>query len=183
MGTELTRAVVLLRGVNVGGNNRVPMADLRKLLVGLGYVDVVTLLNSGNAVFSAPPELVDAAEDDVEGALLTGLGVSCPVVVRTGEQLVAATAADPLGAVATDPGRHLVGFLGAEPSPAVLAWVAGLDVHPDQIRLVGRHAYLWLPGGVSAGPLSKLAWDRKLGVTVTTRNINTVAKLIELCGH
>jgi uncharacterized protein (DUF1697 family) len=180
MPPDLTSAVALLRGVNVGGNKRVPMADLRRLLAGLGYADVVTLLNSGNAAFRATPTALATGEADVEAALEAELGVSCSVVVRTGAELVAALAADPLAEVATDSSRHLVGFLSAEPEQAFEDWLAALDLAPDQIRLIGRHVYLWVPAGVTNGPLSKLGWERRLGVTVTSRNVNTVAKLIEL---
>lgn len=183
MPTPPIRAVALLRGVNVGGNKRVPMPELRRLLEGLGYTRVVTLLNSGNAVFTAEPAALATAEDDVEAAIATELAVACSVVVRTGAELLDAVHADPLGQVAVDPARHLVGFLSAEPAPGVADWLASLDLEPDQIRLVGRHVYLWTPAGVSNGPLSKLAWERRLGVTVTSRNVNTVAKLIELASN
>lgn len=175
-----TRAVALLRGVNVGGNKRVPMADLRRVLTRLGYGDVSTLLNSGNAAFTAPLSALVTAPEDIEAALVAEIGVQCPVVVRTGIELVAALAADPLTELATDPARHLVGFLSAEPSPAALEAVAALDVAPDVIAVVGRHVYLWLPAGVSGGLLSKSPWERRLGVTVTSRNVNTIAKLVEL---
>ena len=180
MAVRTVRAVALLRGVNVGGNKRVPMPELRRVLEGLGYRQVVTLLNSGNAVFTAEAAALGAAEDDVSAAIAAELGVACAVVVRTAAELVAALAADPLADIAVDPARHLVGFLAAEPEPAVAGWLASLDVEPDRIRLVGRHVYLWMPAGISKGPLSTLPWERRLGVTVTSRNVNTVAKLIEL---
>ncbi len=180
MATELTRAVALLRGVNVGPNNRVAMAELRRVLAGLGYADVVTVRNSGNAVFAAAPAALEAASADIEDALLDELGVACSVIVRTASELVEALAADPLGAVANDPSRHLVGFLAAEPEPAAAHWLAALEVAPDEIRLVGRHVYLWVPTGVTNGPLSRLGWERALGVAVTSRNVSTVARLVEL---
>jgi uncharacterized protein (DUF1697 family) len=180
MAPRSVRAVALLRGVNVGGNKRVPMADLRRVLAGLGYSDVTTLLNSGNAAFTAPSAALSTAPDDIEAALVAEIGVQCPVVVRTGAELVAALAADPLTELATDPARHLVGFLSAQPTAAALAAVAALEVAPDVIEVIGRHVYLWLPAGVSGGLLSKSPWERRLGVTVTSRNVSTIAKLVEL---
>jgi len=182
MAATWVRAVALLRGINIGTSKRVPMADLRRVMTDLGYSDVVTLLNSGNAVFSAPAAAVRRAAADIEAAVAAELAVTCSVVVRTAAELVAALAGDPLGDVATDPARHLVGFLSAEPDAAAAAWLADLEVAPDQIRLVGRHVYLWTPSGVLSGPLSKAPWERKLKVAVTSRNVNTVAKLIELSG-
>ena len=180
MAATRVRAVALLRGINVGTSKRVPMADLRQLMTGLGYSDVVTWLNSGNAAFTAPAAALARAAADIEAALAAQLAVACSVVVRTAAELVAAQADDPLDEVATDPARHLIGFLSAEPDEAAAAWLADLDVAPDQIRLVGRHVYLWTPSGVVQGPLSKSPWERRLNVAVTCRNVTTVAKLIEL---
>ena len=180
MPAEHVRAVAMLRGINIGSSKRVAMADLRRVLAGLGYSDVVTLLNSGNAVFSATPAAVADAQADIETAVTAELEVACSVVVRTGAELVAAMAADPLNEVASDPSRHLIGFLSAQPDGEAASWLAGLQVAPDQIRLVGRHVYLWTPDGVLAGPLSKVAWERRLKVAVTSRNVNTLAKLVQL---
>jgi uncharacterized protein (DUF1697 family) len=176
------RQVALLRGINVGRAKRVGMAQLRELLRGLGYTDVTTYLQSGNAIFTSPPGAAGIAAGDIELALDRNLGVEAKVIVRSHAELAAAVAADPLLDVATDPSKHFVAFLAGDPDPAGVRTVACFDFAPDQVRLVGREAHLWCPSGFLASPLSKVPWDKLLGVSVTMRNWNTVTKLLALSG-
>jgi uncharacterized protein (DUF1697 family) len=172
--------VALLRGINVGGNKRVEMARLRALIAGLGYHDVRTYLQSGNAVFSCPPRSAAGAAAKMEDAIEGEFGFSCRVLTRTASELVAGMAADPLLHLLGDPSRHFVGFLSDPPSPGGVAGLAEQDFGLDQVRVIGQHAYLWCPQGISRSPFAKLNLDRVLGVAVTLRNWNTVVKLADL---
>ncbi len=178
-----TTLIALIRGINVGPSKRVAMADLRDLLAGLGYTDVRTHLQSGNAVFSTGSKPAAVAAD-IEESLAEKVGVRASVVVRTGRQLTAAMAADPLGDIADNGSRHFLGFLSAEPDRAKVAAIpelgADADTAPDVVRLVGDHLYLWCPNGILKATFSKIDWDRKLGVVVTMRNWNTATKLADL---
>ncbi|PZS16962.1 MAG: hypothetical protein DLM54_10375 [Acidimicrobiales bacterium] len=176
------RQVALLRGINVGRNKRVSMALLRRLLADLGYADVVTYLQSGNAVFTSASGPASAAQA-IEQALAGGLGVESKVVVRSHAELVAAVDGDPLKEVATDPSRHLVGFLSAAPDAEhreTLVDLVGPQPDPDQCRIIGNHLYLWCPDGVLRSSFAKVDWNKRLGVTTTMRNWNTVTKLVDL---
>lgn len=177
------RLVALLKGVNVGRHKRVAMAELRSLLAALGYTDVATYLQSGNAVFACPPAAARTAAGDIGQALSDRLGVRSTVVLRTAADLAAVITDAPLLDLMTDPARYLVGFLDGEPDPAGVRAVAEIDVAPDQIRLAGREVYLWCPAGVLASPLSKLPWTRVLGAEVTMRNWTTVTRLAALAGR
>jgi uncharacterized protein (DUF1697 family) len=173
-----TRYAVLLRGINVGKARQVDMGRLREVLAGRGHGDVRTHLRSGNVVLDA--ELAeDALVADVEEALRSAFGMDVPVVVRTGAELAAVVAADPLGELATDTAHSLVTFLPAAPDPDR---VAALPAAPEGegYRVVGRELYQWLPGGVLGSSLSGWKWDQLLGLTGTARNWNTVRKLVEL---
>lgn len=174
------RMVALLRGINVGKAKRVAMADLRQLLADLGYADIKTHLNSGNAVFSCSPGAVKGAAEKIRKAIAADLGVECAVITRTGAELASVVSGNPLAEVATDPSRLLVGFLSAAPDQATVEGIQQRDFGTDQLRIVGNEAYLWCAGGILDSPLSKLAWSKDLGVSVTTRNWNTVLKLEEL---
>lgn len=174
------RVVALLRGINVGRNKRVQMADLRRVLADLGYSEIRTHLNSGNAVFSCPPGSVGGAAERIQDAIATELGVQCAVMTRTKAELDRVLADNPLADVATDPARFLVGFLSAPVKPAAARKVTEADYGADQIRIVGKHAYLWCPTGINDSPVTKLAWSKELGVSITTRNWTTVGKLAEL---
>jgi uncharacterized protein (DUF1697 family) len=174
------RMVALLRGINVGRNKRVQMADLRRLLADLGYGEIRTHLNSGNAVFDCPPGAMDGAAERIQAAIAAELGVQCAVMTRTKAELDRVLAANPLAGIATDPARFLVGFLSAPVTAAAARKVTEADYGADQIRIVGKHAYLWCPAGINDSPVAKLAWSKELGVSVTTRNWTTVGKLAEL---
>lgn len=179
----MTKHIALIRGINVGSSKRVAMADLKRMLTGLGFADVRTLLNSGNAVFEASlsPPTVTAA---VEQGLADDLKVPATVIVRTRDQVVAAMAADPLAALATDGAKHFLGFLAGTPDAAKVGQIPELaenaDTAPDAVRLIDDHLYLWCPNGSLNATFTKVNWDRLLGTAVTMRNWNTVGKLVEL---
>lgn len=174
---DRVRMVALLRGINVGRNKQVAMADLRALLTDLGYGDVKTHLRSGNAVFTAGPGAAVTAADDIERAVTSTLGVRSSVITRTAAELETVLAGAPMLDLMTDPARYLVGFLAGEPDANAAEAIAAIEVEPDRIDLVGHEVYLWCPAGVAASPLNKTGWERALGVGVTTRNWRTVEKL------
>ena len=176
------RMVALLRGINVGRNKRVSMAELAGLLTDLGYTEVRTHLNSGNVVFSCQPRATAGAAAKIRTAIADQLGVECEVMTRTAAELQAVVDGNPLADVATDPARYLVAFLSDTPKPAAVRSVQATDFGDDQIRIVDDHAYLWCAQGVNDSPVVKAAWQRELGVSATTRNWRTVLKLAELTG-
>jgi uncharacterized protein (DUF1697 family) len=188
-----TRYVALLKGINVGKAKRIAMADLRAILTGLGYGDVITHLQSGNAAFTlssaAGPHAADTVGTAIERGLVAELGVDARVVVRTHRQLVEAVAADPFADLADDPSKHILGFFSDVPTAAKVsgfeAFVAARDLDPEVAGLHsidGDHCYLWCPQGVSKSLFGTVDWDRKLGVAVTMRNWSTALKLVEMSG-
>lgn len=177
----MPRQVAFLRGINLGSNRRVSMADLRELLEGHGYEDVRTHLQSGNVVLSST---VSGArlERALERQLADGLGIEVEVLVRSRQQLADVVARDPLGKVAKNPSRYLVSFLRSKPLLKVVRDLAAADVAPEQLVIEGREVYAWHPGGVQRSKVNKLLAQR-LGVTATARNWNTVTKLLELASE
>lgn len=173
-----TTAVVLLKGVNVGGNNKLPMADFVRVLEGIGLTDVRTVLQSGNAVFRLPGPRAARAAEEVEAALAGELGLGVRAVVRTHDELEAVVAADPFEA--GDPSRHLIGFMADLPDPAGVEALDLLELDRDRVAVIGRQAYLDCPDGLSASPLFKFAWDRRFATVVTMRNLATVGKVLAL---
>lgn len=175
----MARHVVLLRGINLASRNRVSMARLREALEKRGLQDVVTHGQSGNVLLSSArkPAAVATA---VEECLADDLGVESRVVVRTVAEVAKAVEADPLADVADDPSRHFVVFLSRAPAKARTRELLELDVAPDQLAFGRREAYLWCPNGLRASKLGRLDLDERLGVTATSRNARTVARLLEL---
>ena len=173
------RYVALLRAVNLVKRNRIAMADLRRILAELGYEDVKTHLQSGNAVFSS--DLPAAAlEQHIAAALAEHARLSCAVIVRTGAELAAVLAANPLGHEPEKPSWFFVSFLAAEPDPSAVSALAALDVSPGQAWIIGREAYLWCPAGPLDSKLGGSFVEKQLGVAGTARNWNTVGKLAAL---
>jgi uncharacterized protein (DUF1697 family) len=170
------RHVALLRGINVGKAKRVSMADLRALVEALGYRDCVTLLNSGNVVFSGGRGRTEGIARRIEEALVRQTGVAARVMVRSAAELSAIVEENTLGAVAGDPSRLLVAFLGARADKGRLRALTKQDWSPERLA-VGRYAaYLWCPNGILAGRLPE-ALGQAVGAEVTSRNWATVLKL------
>lgn len=168
--------VALLRGVNVGKARRVPMADLRSLLGAMGYTNVATLLNSGNAVFDAARETPARLAADIAGAIAARLGVEAPVVVKTAREFAAIIAENPLAPIASDHSRLLVAFTQDVGMLQGLAGIGSLVTPPEQF-VVGRHAaYLHCPRGI-LGSKAAAALVGKAGKSATTRNWATTLKL------
>lgn len=173
------RYAALLRAVNLVKRNRIAMADLRRILTDLGYEDVKTHLQSGNAVFTSELPAV-TLERHIAAALAKEAGLSCPVMIRTGAELAAVLAANPLGHEPENPSWFFVSFLAAHPDPAAVAALAALDVRPDQAWIIGREAYLWCPNSPLDSKLGGPFVEKRLGVAGTARNWNTVTRLAEL---
>jgi len=173
------RYAAMLRAINLPRHNKVTMADLRSLLTGLGYCDVVTHLQSGNAVFSAGQPAADV-EHEIAVALFAQLKVSCAVMVRTGTELAAAVTEHPLGGEPENPSRYFVAFLSAAPDATKVAALSAVSFDPDRLWVRGREAYLWIPAGAAETKLTNSALEKRLGVAATSRNWNTVNKLRSL---
>jgi uncharacterized protein (DUF1697 family) len=171
--------IALLRGINVGAHNRIPMAELRNLLAKLGYPGARTLVQSGNIVLNA--ELApDKLAAELERAITGRFGVQTPVVVRTRDELAEVVALDPLGDVADEHKLYQVSFLSAEPDPEAVAKLAQDDFAPECFVQVGREIYAWHPDGIHNSRLARMLSDKRLGVVATARNWKTTTKLLEM---
>lgn len=180
-----TRCVVLPRGINVGGHNRVPMAELRPKLADAGYTDPITILQSGNIIVTAdqpddatgPAAVAAAVAASVQQLLATEFDVHVPCVARTAAQIEAILDRNPLGHIADDGSRYLVNFLSDEPSPEAVRDVVEADHTPDVLHVEGSEAYVWAPDGIKALRLTYAHLERRFGVTATARNWNTLERI------
>ena len=169
--------VVLLRGVNVGKAKRVPMADLRRLLEGLGCTDVRTLLNSGNAVFGAPAARTPARlATDLAHELRAQFGVDVPVVVKRASDLDAIVRDNPLSFGDDDHPRLLVAFPADTRALAALDAIRPLLAKGEQLAIGAKAAYLLCAKGILDSRAGE-ALLGKAGRAATTRNWATVLKL------
>ena len=169
----------MLRGINLGPNRRVPMADLRALLTDAGYGEVQTYVQSGNVVVESTAK---PAELEREAAALISerFGFDVPVVVRTARQLAAVVKRNPLGDVATEPKRYQVSFLSGKPPADVVRAMQEAAVGEERVVCHGREIYAWHPEGVARSKLWNALAGKGLGVTATARNWTTVLALLEM---
>jgi uncharacterized protein (DUF1697 family) len=184
--------VALLRGINLGGKNKVAMTDLRALVAGLGHTEVATYIQSGNVLFTAAADTdTSAAARAITEAIAATLGVTAPVVVVTRGELAEIHAANPFPGE-PDPRRVHAVVLSEPPGvdlvaklDAAVAQSAGKGAR-DLATVIGRTLYLHTPDGYGNSDLSaavlRIVSSPKAGVTGTARNWATVTKLLELCG-
>jgi uncharacterized protein (DUF1697 family) len=175
----MARLIVLLRGVNIGPRNRVPMPRLRDLLTDAGFEDVRTYVQSGNVVLSTTKKPAQVSRE-VEREIEKAFGLDIAVVARTRAELARVVQRNPLEDAVGDPKRYQVSFLDAKPSRAVLSKLEAAVVPPEQFVAAGREIYAWHPSGVARSKLWALLAGRDLGVTATARNWTTVTKLLAL---
>ncbi|MEW2576988.1 DUF1697 domain-containing protein [Streptomyces syringium] len=176
----MTTYVALLRGINVGTKQRVPMGTLRDLLSGLGCGSVRTHLNSGNAVFTHPGSDPDALAAGLEEAIARELGLSVRCFLREGVDLRRVVDANPFADRTVDPARFLVTFLTGTARPDAFADLDPGAYAPDEFILGEREVYLLCPDGIRDSKLAKLLTGRRLGEDGTARNWNTVTRLADL---
>ena len=172
--------IALLRAVNLAGHGRLAMSDFRKLLEALGFKNVETYIQSGNAVFDAP-----GSAGKVGAAIAAGLeklmGAPVGVVIRTHDDLSRIIKENPFAAEAADGSRVHVGFLAgpalAEAEAALNGIVARYPARRDRFHLAGDNIYFHLPDGAAETKFSGKTLDKAVGVLGTGRNWNTVLKL------
>lgn len=175
----MSRYVALLRGINVGKNKRIGMADLRALCEAEGFENVRTLLQSGNIVLDSGLA-AGTVESRLSAAIQKETGHEVAVVVRTGAQLAAVVKHDPYSAIADPLKYYSVSFLASKPKAGVLKTVDAGELEPERFELHGQELYMWMPEGQIKSRLPKVLTDKLLGTAATNRNWNTVLKLHEM---
>jgi len=175
----MTTYIALLRGINVGGNNMVAMADLRALLTRLGFAEVKTVLQSGNVVFRARAQPTAKLETQLERELAKALGVTCEIHVRTADEWQAMVKANPYATQATsDPAHVHVTCFKTPLDKAKVKTVQGEIAGREVLTADGRHLYMVFPDGMGTSKAAPLVAKRLPGGTA--RNWNTVLKLASL---
>jgi uncharacterized protein (DUF1697 family) len=172
----MPRYAALFRGINVGKAKRIAMADLRALLAKLGYGNVRTLLNSGNAVFTAGAEPAAKIATRIRTEVAKKLGVDALVIVKSEREMAAIIKGNKLAKTATDDSRLLVAMANDAKAIAALVKVASQKWGDEQVHFGKHAAYLWCVDGILE---SKAAVDLlgSLKETGTTRNWATLNKI------
>jgi uncharacterized protein (DUF1697 family) len=190
--------VALLRGINVGGHNKVPMAELRQVVASLGHADVATYIQSGNVVFSAAGAgTADTADSTalagaLEQAIAAAFGVSVRVVVVSRDELAEVMRDNPYPDEPNPKAVHAV-FLSAKPGPEAADRVAGAHRRAEQkqpgsrdrAQVIGRTIFLHTPDGFGRSELAAQIVQGSRGksddLVGTARNWATVTRLLAMC--
>jgi uncharacterized protein (DUF1697 family) len=170
--------VILLRGVTPTGRNKVPMAELRVALANAGLADVQTYIQSGNVIAKSA---LDAAATSqlVHEAIAREIGADIAVMTRTPRQLARILADNPFKGAAT--AQLYYTLLAAKPAPELLAGLRTTAFAPDRVEVVGDTIYSLYATRYSDSKFNNNFFERKLKVAATTRNFNTMSRLVELC--
>ncbi len=173
--------VSMLRGINVGGQKRLRMENLREIYEGLGFKNVRTYVQSGNVVFESGEHDPSALVSRIEAQIQQACGFTTEVFIRQSSELQTILEGNPFIAERNeDPSKLHVTFFYRAPSEIVPSKLTPPDSIADELALTEMAVYLFCPNGYGKTKLSNSFFERKLGIPVTTRNWNTVNALYKM---
>ncbi len=173
----MTTCLALLRGLNIGGHNRLPMKELVSTLTGLGCKNISTYIQSGNAIFDTGRNNREKLSRDITQAIRQRYGFAPGVILLSGAELHDVIARNPFP---TEDGKllHFL-FIFGEISEPDLECLNTLKTDREEFFLTERVFYLYAPDGVGGSRLVRNL-ERCLGVATTGRNWNTLSRLSEM---
>lgn len=174
------RHVALMRGINVGGKNKLPMEGLRQIFSKAGAQNISTYIQSGNVLFSAIPDEIEPMMSRVTQSVQEQFGLSTPIVVRNASEVDAVTRMNPYLAAGLPESTLHVYFLNDIPDAPAAAKLDPLRSPEDRFHLLGRDIFAYLPNGAGRSKLTNAYFDSKLRTISTMRNWNTVFTLRRL---
>ncbi|MCB9077592.1 MAG: DUF1697 domain-containing protein [Anaerolineaceae bacterium] len=174
--------IALFRGINVGGNNLLPMKELRTLLEKLDAKNVKTYIQSGNAVFQHATEDTDQLAERISAAIKESHGFAPRVLLLDVATVEKAVASNPFPAADTEPKTLHLYFLTSPAQDPNLAMIDELKKDNEQYKLTDNVFYLYAPDGIGRSKLAERV-ERALGVAATARNWRTIGKIMEMVGE
>ena len=176
-------SIALLRGINVGGKNRLPMKELAAMFVAAGCEDVRTYIQSGNVLFRSEPAMGEDIPSLIGESILNQFGYRIPIVTRTAQELREVVSANPFVAAGADADKLHVAFLPEIPDAARVGTLDPNHSPGDEFAALGREVYLYCPNGFARTKLTNGYFDSRLSTTSTTRNWRTTLKLLEMAAE
>jgi uncharacterized protein (DUF1697 family) len=170
--------ISMLRGINVSGQKKIRMADLKSLYESLGLGNVQTYLQSGNVVFDGEEQDAAKLRDSIEAQIESRFGFSVPVLIRTGDDFRRIIENHPFAG--EEAIRVLVTFLYERPDKSKWEELGHHKDKVDQFALGEQEIFLFCPGGYGRTKLSNTFFEKKLGVVATTRNWKSVNAVYEI---
>ena len=175
--------IAILRGINVSGQKKIKMAELREHLAELKYEALQTYIQSGNILFQSQPVEESMFEQEITDKIKEKYGFDVPVMVRTLSDWKRIHAENPFTEVPVEEyNRLFVAFLDQEPKPANEEVLKGMQFETEEFVMAGREVYYYCRNGAGRAKLSNNLLEKKLKVSATSRNFKTVEKLLTLAG-
>jgi len=171
--------IALLRGINVGGHNRLPMKTLAAIMESLGLKNIRTYIQSGNVVFDYSGQDAFLLSQELSNAIDKQIGFSPLVIILALPEFEIAVAKNPFANQVSDPQNLHIGFLASKPEKPDLIRMESLKANSEQFHLADRVFYLFAPMGIGKSKLATQV-EKLLGVPMTDRNFRTVQKLLEI---
>lgn len=170
--------IALIRGINVGGHKKVPMADLRDVLSGIGFKDVTTYIQSGNVVFQSSENNTKALEDSISKAIKSHFGFNVPVLVKTKQELQFIFDSCVFSEEIKVKSYFIL--LDQVPDASLVKEVHAITIEKETVSIVNDCLYFYSSVGYGRTKFNMASIEKKLKVNATSRNYNTISKLLKL---
>jgi uncharacterized protein (DUF1697 family) len=173
--------ISMLRGVNVGGHNKIKMEALRALYESLKLRDAQTYVQSGNVIFRTDERDILRLTKRIEDGIEWKFGFRPDVILRTAAEMRDVVARNPFAKRrGIEPGKLLVSFLASDPGEEGREKLRQMKCDPEELRIEGREIYIYFPNGMGRSKLSLGALEKMLKTPGTGRNWNSVTKMMEM---
>ncbi len=173
--------ISMLRGINVGGHNKINMGELRGLYESLGFETPRTYVQSGNVIFRSKEKISPVLASKIQHAIERKFACSPGVILRTPAEFRRAIDSTPFPpSRSLEPGKVLITFLATDPGPGAHATLLKLKRYPEEIHLNGRELYIYFPNGAGKSKLPWASIAEVLKTQGTARNWSSVAKILAI---
>jgi len=177
----MEKFVALLRGINVSGQKKIKMSDLKILFGDLSFTNVETYIQSGNVLFSSNSKNNKKIRDKIENKILSQFGFHVKVIIKTPDEISDAFKHNPfLKDKKKDIGKIYFTFLSENPFATNIKKMKEIDYSPEEYILDGNIIYVFFPNGYGRAKMNNNFFEKKLNIFATTRNYKTVKTLFEM---
>jgi len=179
----MKKFIALLRGINVSGQKKIKMSDLKLLIEDIGFHDVETYIQSGNVIFTSKERWNEKLKSKISSGIKRKFGFDVQIIILTPKEIESTIKNNPFIKKKKEIEKLYVTFLSDTPTKENVQKLNSTDYSPEEYLIDGNLIYLFLPNGAGKAKLSNNLFEHKLKVTGTTRNWKTITALSELARH
>lgn len=173
--------IALLRGINVSGQKKIKMDDLRSLFENLNFYEVITYIQSGNIVFKTEKRDQIKLVTLIREEIIKNFGFEVEVIILNVQEINEVFENNPfIKDTKKDREKFYVTFLSEKPSNGNMERLSKYDYNPEEYHIINATIYFYAPNGYGRAKMNNNFFEKILGVYATTRNWKTVHKLVDL---